>query len=67
MRVLAVKRSGPPLYHVDPLVERIYGPDHLLEMIQRCDYLVVAAPLTDQTRGMLGARRVRRHEARAPW
>jgi phosphoglycerate dehydrogenase-like enzyme len=54
MRVLAVKRSGPPLYHVDPLVEQIYAPDHLLEMIQRCDYLVVAAPLTAQTKGMVG-------------
>jgi phosphoglycerate dehydrogenase-like enzyme len=54
MRVLAVKRSGPPLYNVDPLVEQIYAPDRRIEMIQRCDYIVVAAPLTDQTRGMLG-------------
>jgi phosphoglycerate dehydrogenase-like enzyme len=54
MCVLAVKRSGPPLYNMDPLVERIYAPDHRIEMIQRCDYIVVAAPLTEQTRGMLG-------------
>ncbi len=54
MRVLAVKRSGPPLYNVDPLVEQIYAPDQRVEMIRRCDYLVVAAPLTEQTRGMVG-------------
>jgi len=55
MRVLALKRSGPPLYHVDPLVERIYAPDRRIEMIQQCDYVVVAAPLTESTRGMIGA------------
>ena len=54
MRVLAVKRHGPPLYNVDPLVSRIYRPDELLEMIRECDYVVVAAPLTEETRGMIG-------------
>ena len=54
MEVLAVKRSGPPLYNVDPLVRGIYSPDRRIEMIARCDYLVVAAPLTAETRGMIG-------------
>src|SRR5437764_11117509 len=54
MRVLAVKRHGPPLYNVDPLVSQIYSPDRRLEMISRCDYVVVAAPLTAETRGMIG-------------
>ena len=54
MRVLAVKRHGPPLYNVDPLVERIYSPDHRLEMLEQCDYVVVSAPLTPETRGMIG-------------
>ena len=31
-------------------------PGGLLEMIAQCDYVVVAAPLTPQTRGMIGAR-----------
>ena len=56
MDVLAVKRHGPPLYNVDPLVKCIYSPDRRLEMIERSDYIVVAAPLTAETRGMLGAR-----------
>jgi phosphoglycerate dehydrogenase-like enzyme len=52
--VLAVKRHGPYVYNVDPLVSRIYAPDQRLEMISRCDYVVVSAPLTPETRGMVG-------------
>ena len=54
MRVLAVRRSGPSVYNVDPLVSRIYGPGDLLEMLPLCDYVVAAAPLTLETRGMIG-------------
>lgn len=54
MQVLAVKRHGPPLYNPDPLVARIYSPKDRLEMISRCDYIVVSAPLTAETRGMIG-------------
>jgi phosphoglycerate dehydrogenase-like enzyme len=54
MRVLAVKRSGPLLYNMDPLVSRIYKPDALEEMLPQCDYVVVSAPLTPETRGMIG-------------
>jgi phosphoglycerate dehydrogenase-like enzyme len=54
LRILAVRRQGPALYNVDPLVDQVYGPDRRLEMIARCDYVVVAAPLTPETRGMIG-------------
>ena len=54
MHILAVKRHGPPLYNVDPLVERIYSPEDRREMLALCDYVVVAAPLTSETRGMIG-------------
>jgi phosphoglycerate dehydrogenase-like enzyme len=54
LRILAVRRQGPSLYNVDPLVDQIYSPDGRLEMIARCDYVVVAAPLTPDTRGMIG-------------
>jgi len=52
---LAVKRHGPPLYNVDPLINQIYTPAERTEMISRCDYIVCAAPLTPETRGMIGA------------
>jgi phosphoglycerate dehydrogenase-like enzyme len=54
MRVVAVKRHGPPLYNVDPLVDQIFSPAQLCEMLPRCDYVVVAAPLTAETKGMIG-------------
>lgn len=53
MRVLALKRHVPT-ENTDPLVDRIYGPEGRLEMIGRSDYIVAAAPLTAETRGMIG-------------
>ncbi len=54
MSVLAVKRHTSSPRGADPLVEQIYGPAQRNEMIARCDYVVVAAPLTEETRGMIG-------------
>ncbi len=52
MRVLAMKRHVPEL--PDPLVEHFYRPEQRREMIAHCDYLVVTAPLTEETRHMIG-------------
>jgi phosphoglycerate dehydrogenase-like enzyme len=54
MRVLAVKRHGPPLYNVDPLVAQIYAPERVNDMLPLCDYVVLSAPLTPETKGMIG-------------
>jgi phosphoglycerate dehydrogenase-like enzyme len=54
MRVLAVKRKGPPLYNVDPLVTKIYSPGDRIEMIKECDYIAVSAPMTPETKGLIG-------------
>jgi phosphoglycerate dehydrogenase-like enzyme len=54
MRVLAVKRHAPPANAADPLAERIYGPEGLIQMISRSDYVVVTAPLTPETLGLIG-------------
>jgi len=54
MEILALRRSIPAA--ADPLVSRYYAPEGLAEMIPQCDYVVVAAPLTAETRGMIGAR-----------
>jgi phosphoglycerate dehydrogenase-like enzyme len=54
MTVLAMKRHVSPLGFADPFVERVYVPDQRLEMLSRCDYVVVAAPLTSETRGLIG-------------
>ena len=53
MAVLAVKRHVGLSHGADPLVEQMYSPDRRIEMISRCDYVVAAAPLTPETRGMI--------------
>ena len=54
MRVLGVKRHAPSAHDDDPFAERIYGPEGLIEMISRSDYVVVTAPLTPETVGLMG-------------
>jgi phosphoglycerate dehydrogenase-like enzyme len=51
MRVLATKRHAP--LGNDPLIEHYYSPEQLREMVTDCDYVVVAAPLTAETRHMI--------------
>jgi len=64
MRVLVSKRlvgdmtdDGYRLAGAGDLVgtfpDGVYGPDRLHEMLRQCDYVVVAAPLTPQTRHMI--------------
>jgi phosphoglycerate dehydrogenase-like enzyme len=54
MMVLALKRHVSQLAPADPLLEKTYGPEQRVEMLARCDYVVVATPLTLETRGMIG-------------
>ncbi|MBI1886753.1 MAG: D-2-hydroxyacid dehydrogenase [Chloroflexi bacterium] len=52
MRVLAVRRSdgAPPVEHIDRLLPR----SGLAELLAESDYVVVAAPLTAETRHLIG-------------
>jgi phosphoglycerate dehydrogenase-like enzyme len=54
MTVLAVRRHATTSQSADPLIAETYPPERRLEMISRCDYVVMAAPLTPETRGMIG-------------
>jgi phosphoglycerate dehydrogenase-like enzyme len=54
MKVLAVKRHVSPEGQSDRVVDEVFGPGHLIEVLARCDYVVVAAPLTAETIGMIG-------------
>jgi phosphoglycerate dehydrogenase-like enzyme len=38
---------------MDPVVSEVFAPSQRLRMIEQCDYIVVAAPLTAETRGMI--------------
>ena len=54
MTVLGLKRHISLQYKHDPVVDQIYGSNQRLEMLPRCDYVVVAAPLNEETRGLIG-------------
>jgi phosphoglycerate dehydrogenase-like enzyme len=56
MKVLAVKRHASASSGDDPLVEEVFGPSRRIEMLSRSDYVVVTAPLTPETRGMIAER-----------
>lgn len=51
MKVLALKRHAPA--EGSPLVDEFYAPPQLHGMLAQCDYVVVAAPLTSETRHMI--------------
>jgi phosphoglycerate dehydrogenase-like enzyme len=53
MKVLALKRQVNRQDAATDLADEIYSPDRRLEMIPHCDYIVSAAPLTPETRGLL--------------
>jgi phosphoglycerate dehydrogenase-like enzyme len=65
MTVLVSKRDPSEMsvegYHEDEccdiegsIPERVFGPDEIHEMLPFCDFVVVALPLTDETRDLIG-------------
>ena len=50
MRVLGLRR--------DSLLESVFGPESLHEMLPLCDFVLLATPGTPQTRGMIGQREI---------
>ncbi|HEX2924414.1 MAG TPA: D-2-hydroxyacid dehydrogenase [Chloroflexota bacterium] len=58
MTVLGLRRSGDKAV-TDPSVDGLYGPEGMLEMLGRCDFVLVVVPLTPETRGMIGERELR--------
>lgn len=51
-RTIGIRRSGAP----HPAVERMTTPDRLHEELAQADILILACPLTAETRGLIGAR-----------
>ena len=52
VRVLALTRTGREV----PGADRSFGPRDLDRLLERSDYVVLCAPLTPETEGMIGAR-----------
>ena len=51
LKIIGVRRSRAPVAHVDEM----HTPDKLGELLPQTDWLVLACPLTDETRGMVNA------------
>src|SRR5258708_15681168 len=58
MKVLALRRR-PELSRGDERPDGVYAPEGLHEMLGRCDYVAAAAPLTKETRGLIGEAELR--------
>jgi phosphoglycerate dehydrogenase-like enzyme len=56
LRVLGVRRSRRP----HPYADRVFGPGDLPDLLPRADFVVVTAPLTPETRHLLGAKELDR-------
>jgi phosphoglycerate dehydrogenase-like enzyme len=54
MNVLAIKRRVSKQNSADPLANQIFGAEERIGVLSRCDYIVVAAPLNAETRGLIG-------------
>jgi phosphoglycerate dehydrogenase-like enzyme len=52
IRVVTSRRTAGD---ADPMVDKAYAPPQLNEMLAECDYVAVTAPLTAETRGLIGA------------
>ena len=53
MRILALRRH-PEKCAGDPLMDQAYPPDQLNALLAASDYVLVAVPLTPETRGLIG-------------
>jgi phosphoglycerate dehydrogenase-like enzyme len=53
MRAIGLRRDGASGVPAGSAFERVYGFDALTEFLGECDVVVVCAPLTDATRGMI--------------
>ncbi len=54
MHVLGVRRSARPHRYVDEM----FGVDELDQVLPRADFVLIAAPLTAETRGFIGRRQL---------
>lgn len=54
LRVLALRRDAAAS-HGDPFVDEVVQTERRLELIARCDYVVLSLPGTPDTRGLFGA------------
>ncbi|MBI10241.1 MAG: D-2-hydroxyacid dehydrogenase [Rhodospirillaceae bacterium] len=52
LKTIGIRRSGAP----NRYIEEMHTPGRLAELLPRADFVLVNAPLTDETEGMIGRR-----------
>jgi phosphoglycerate dehydrogenase-like enzyme len=57
MKVIALRRRSS-LFGSDPLLDATFPPEQINDLMSASDYVLVAAPLTPETRGMVGAAQI---------
>ena len=57
MRIVALRRR-PELFEKNALVDESFAPSQINELMSTSDYVLLTAPLTDETRGMIGAAQI---------
>lgn len=55
MNVLGLKRTLPPADYKDEYCDKLYSMGDLERVMSLSDYVLISAPLTEQTRGMINA------------
>jgi D-2-hydroxyacid dehydrogenase (NADP+) len=58
MKVIGICRSGGP-ERLFPEVDRVYFREELPELLAASDFVILALPLTNETRGMIGEKELR--------
>jgi len=56
MRVLALRRNPE---RSSPYVDRMYGTEGLMDLLSQSDWVVIAAPMTPETKGMIGEKELK--------
>jgi phosphoglycerate dehydrogenase-like enzyme len=56
MRVLAMRRNPE---RSSPYVDRMYGTEGLMELLSQSDWVLISAPMTPETKGMIGEKELR--------
>jgi phosphoglycerate dehydrogenase-like enzyme len=64
MRVLGIHRSFQPGQTI-PYVDAVYSREQLPQLLAECDFVALAMPLTQETKGMVGEKELRSMKATA--
>jgi phosphoglycerate dehydrogenase-like enzyme len=57
MKIVALRRR-PEMFQQNGLVDQSFAPSQINELMAASDYVLLAAPLTEETRGMVGAKQI---------